>query len=135
MERNGIALEDTMVTALEDLDGLKERVCPVIDIQKSTGPLVVFDQKIENDEKLLDGSAGLPTAAYQIHVLHNTYLKMRLLSEQVKAALENLQGFCQLSLLIETVTVELGTPDLWEAKVNLFRRTYNVTFQYQFKEE
>ena len=77
MEQNGIALEQTMVAALEALDGLKERVCPVADIQKSTGPLVVYDQNGEVAQKDLSGSAGLVTATYQLHILHNTYLKMR----------------------------------------------------------
>lgn len=135
MEQNGIMLEEIMVAALEALEGLKERVCPVIDIQKSTGPLVVYDQNKENDQKTLSGNAGLPSAAYQIHVLHNTYLKMRQLCERVKTALENLQGVYQLPVLIESVTVELATPDILESRVNLFRRTYNVIFEYQFKEE
>lgn len=135
MEVNGIALEETMVATLEALDGLKERVCPVIDIQKSTGPLVVYDQQKENSDKSLLGNTGLITAAYQIHVLHNTYLKMRQLCESVKTALENLQGFYHSPLLIESVAVELGTPDIRESKVNLYRRTCDVTFQYQFKEE
>lgn len=135
MEQNGIMLEEIMVAALETLEGLKERVCPVIDIQKSTAPLVVYDQNKENDQKTLSGNAGLLLAAYQVHVLHNTYLKMRQLAEQVKSALEALQGHQESLLLVEAVTVELGSPDLLESKVQLFRRTYNVLFNYQIKEE
>lgn len=135
MEHNGIALEQTMVAAMEAVEGLRERVCPVEDIQKSTGPLVVYDQREESDAKMLSGSTGLMTAAYQVHVLHNTYLKMRQLSEQIKDALNALQGFHESPLLIETVNIELGSPDIRENRVQLFRRTYNVTFQYQIKEE
>lgn len=135
MEHNGIALEQAMVAALESVEGLKDRVCPVVDIQKSTGPLAVYDQRIENDKKTLLGNAGLLEAEYQVHVLHNTYLKMRQLAENVKCALEALQGYYNPPLLIETVTVELGSPDILESKVQLFRRTYNVLFQYQIKEE
>ena len=135
MEHNGIALEQTMVETLEAVEGLKERVCPVEDIQKSTGPLVIYDQREESDTKTLSGSTGLMTAAYQVHVLHSTYLKMRQLSEQIKAALNVLQGFRESPLLIETVNIELGSPDIREHKVQLFRRTYNVTFQYQIEEE
>lgn len=135
MELNGIALEEAMVAALEAINGLFERVCPVEDIQKSTGPLVVYDQRQEQDTKTLTGNAGLMTAGYQVHVLHGTYLKMRQLSEQVKAALNALQGFYKPPLLIETVEVELGSPDIRENRVQLFRRTYNVIFRYQIKEE
>lgn len=135
MERNGIALEQTLTAALEAIEGTKERVCPVADIQKSTGPLVVYDQRKEQGEKALSGGVGLMTAVFQVHVLHNTYLKMRQLSEQVKAALEGLQGYHEAPLLIESADAELGTPDILETKVQLFRRTYNVTFQYQIEEE
>lgn len=135
MEKNGIGLEQTMKEALEVIDGLKDRVCPVVDIQKSTGPLAVYDQRGENEQKALTGGSGLLTAEYQIHVLHNTYFKMRQLAEQVKATMQALEGAAHLPLLIETVNVELGSPDILESKVQMFRRTYNVTFQYQIKED
>lgn len=135
MEQSGILLEETIVEALKALDGLSDRVCPVVDIQKSTGPLVVYDQRIEKEEQELIGGSGLQTAGFQIHVLHSTYRKMRLLSESVKSALLKLQGVINGPLLIEAVTAELATPDILETKVQLFRRTYNFTFNYQIKEE
>lgn len=135
MERNGIALEQILAENLEAIESLKDRVCPVVDIQKSTGPLAVYDQREESDQKALSGATGLLSAAYQVHVLHNTYLKMRQLAERVKAALNALQGYHQSPLMIEAVSVELGTPDILESKVQLYRRTYNVIFQYQIEEE
>lgn len=135
MEENGIALEIAMVAALEKIDGLSGRVCPVIDIQKSTGPLVVYDQRRETEEQDIAGPNGLMYAEFQIHVLHNTYMNMRLLCEKAKDKLQALQGLQATPLLIETVEVELATPDLFEGKVELFRRTYNVKFNYQIKEE
>lgn len=135
MNTNGISLEETMVAALEALDGLNGRVCPVVDIQKNTGPLVVYDQRTETDEQELAGDTGLQTAGFQIHVLHGTYMKMRLLSETVKSALKSLRGTSNGPLRIEAVIVELATPDIREERVQLFRRTYNVTIFYQIKEE
>lgn len=135
MDTTGILLEETMVETLETLDGLHDRVCPVVDIQKSSGPLVVYDQKTEVQEQELSGDTSLQSASFQIHVLHSTYRKMRLLSETVKTALKTLQGRSKGPLLIEAVVLELATPDLLEVKVQLFRRTYNVIFYYQIKEE
>lgn len=135
MENHGILLEQTMVAALTRLDGLSDRVCPVIDIRKNNGPLVVYDQKTENQEQELSGDSGLQAAAFQIHVLHGTYRTMRLLSENVKSALKSLRGIRNGPLLIEAVILELATPDILEGNVQLFRRTYNVNFYYQIKEE
>lgn len=135
MENHGILLEETMVAALTKLDGLSDRVCPVIDIRKNNGPLVVYDQKTENQEQELSGDSGLQMAAFQIHVLHGTYRTMRLLSENVKSALKALRGIRNEPLLIESVILELATPDILEGNVQLFRRTYNVNFYYQIKEE
>ena len=135
MEHNGIALEEALVAALEAVEGLKERVCPVVDIQKSTGPLVVYDQREENCQQTLIGQTGLMTAGFQIHVLHGTYFKMRQLAERVKEKIYSLCGYNTAQLLVEAITVELASPDIMETKVSMFRRTYNVTIQYQIKEE
>lgn len=135
MEEKGIALETAMVAALEGIEGLPGRVCPVVDIHKSTGPLVVYDPRRESEERSIDGREGLLFAETIVHVLHNGYKKMRLLCEDVKAALEALEGLDKAPLLIEAVEVELATPDIHEQKVELFRRTYNVKFYYQIKED
>lgn len=135
MDNNGIRLEETLVATLEALEGLKDRVCPVIDIQKSTGPLIVYDQRSEGDEQDLSGDSGLSAAVYQLHILHGTYLKMRRLSEMAKTAVKALRGKTDGVLTIEAVTVELASPDILENKVQLFRRTYNVKISYQIKED
>ena len=135
MENNGILLEESRVAALEALDGLSDRVCPIVDIKKSTGPLIVYDQQTEGDEQELDGDAGLLTATFQVHVLHNTFRQMRLLSEKTKSTLKTLRGKIEGPLRIEAVTVELASPDILETKVQMFRRTYKATFYYQIKEE
>lgn len=135
MEENGIALESAMVAALEGIEGMAQRVCPVIDIHKSTGPLIVYDPRRETEERSMDGRAGLLYAEMQLHVLHNTYMKMRQLSEKAKAALQAMEGLRKAPLLVEAVEVELATPDLLEGKVELFRRTYDVKIHYQIKED
>lgn len=135
MEQNGTALEAALLAAIEALDGMEDRVCPVVDIKKSTGPLAVYDQLREGDSRDLSGPTGLLSATFQVHVLHGTYMKMRQLSDNIKKALNGLSGRGEPPLLIEAVTVELASPDLLEAKVQLFRRTYNVEFLYQIKED
>ena len=132
---NGILLEEALVAALEAVPGLADRVCPVEDIQKSTGPLAVYEQQTEQEETCLDGAAGLCTAAFKIHVFHGTYRKMRLLAEQAKKAVKSLRQCTKGALCIEEVTVALTHPDVREERVHLFRRAYSVTIQYQIKED
>ena len=129
-----LQLEETLVAVLGAVDGLSGRVCPVQDIQKSSGPLAVFEQQGEAEENAIDGLTGLCSAEYKIHVLHGTYEKMRLLAEQIKKAVYSLRQSAKDCLYIEEVAVTLASPDIYEDRVRLFRRTYKVTIQYQIKE-
>lgn len=133
--KNGLLLEETLVAALQAIDGLSGRVCPIQDIQKSSGPLAVFDQQDESQENAIDGPTGMSTAVYKIHALHGTYEKMRLLAEQIKTTIQALRQYAEGSLYIEEVTITLASPDIYEDRVQLFRRTYKVTIQYQIKED
>ena len=130
-----LLLEETFVAALEAVDGLSGRVCPIQDIQKSTGPLTVFEQQDESEDEAIDGLTGLCIAVYKVHAMHNTYTKMRLLAERIKKTIQSLRQCTKGSLYIEDVTVIMASPDLYEDRVRLFRRTYKVTIHYQIKEE
>lgn len=129
-----LQLEETLVAALGAVDGLSGRVCPVQDIQKSSGPLAVFEQQGEAEENAIDGLTGLCSAEYKIHVLHGAYEKMRLLAEQIKKSIYSLRQNTKDPLYIEEVVITLASPDIYEDRVRLFRRTYKVTIQYQIKE-
>lgn len=135
MEDKDIALEAALVAALEEIEGLKGCVCPVIDIHKSTGPLIVYDPRKETEERSISGRTGLLYAEFIVHALHNSYTKMRQLCGKAKKALQALEGLEKPPLRIETVDVELTTPDLFESRVELFRRTYIVKIEYQIEEE
>ena len=135
MENNELLLEKKLVAALETVDDLSGRVCPVEDIQKSTGPLAVYEQQEETEENCIDGLSGLAVAVYKIHVFHGTYQKMRLLAEQVKKAVLDLRQSAFGILCIEEVTMKMAHPDVMENKVHLFRRAYSVTIHYQIKED
>lgn len=133
--KNGLLLEDTLVAALEAVDGLADRVCPIQDIRKNTGPLAVFEQQEEIEETALDGLTGLETAVYIVNAMHNTYEKMRLLAEQIKNTMKALRQHAEGSLFIEDVAVALASKDIYEGRVQLFRRAYKITIQYQIKED
>ena len=133
--KNGLLLENTLVAALRAVDGLSDRVCPIQDIRKSDGPLAVFDQQEESEEMAMDGLTGLETAVYIVHAMHGTYEKMRLLAEQIKNTIQALRQHAEGSLFIEDVAIALASRDIYEDRVQLFRRSYKVTIQYQIKED
>lgn len=130
-----LLLEETLVAALEAVEGLSDRVCPIIDIQKSTGPLAVFEQQDESEENAIDGTTGLCVAIYKIYAMDGTYSKMRLLAEKIKKAVTSLRQYEKETLCIEEVVVKMAAPDIYEDRVRLFRRTYQITIHYQIKEE
>lgn len=135
MENRGTIVENAIVAALELLDELGDRICPVVDIQKSTGPLVVYEKRRMSAERDISGPTGLRSADFNIFILHSTYEKMSNLADSVESALNALPESDYSPLLIEAVIVEQSMPDLYESKVQLFRRTYTATIQYQIKEE
>ena len=136
MENSENFVDEALKKALESVPDLLGRVCPVADIRHSEGPLAVYEQKAESEENAMDGLTGLATAVFLVHVIHNTYERMRLLSEQAKRAVKTLRQSTHNSLHIEEVTVSLATPDIYELRVDQFRRSYQITIQYQsFKED
>ena len=110
--KDGLLLEETLVAALEAVEGLSDRVCPILDIQKNTGPLAVFEQQDESEENAIDGLTGLCTAVYLVHAMHGTYTKMRLLAEQIKNAIQTMRRYADVSLCIEGVAITLAVPDI-----------------------
>lgn len=128
----GLALERAMVESLGKIEGLKGRVCPIMDVHKSDGPLIVYQQRTETERHDLSGRTGLLEADFLIFVLHSTYERMRHLAETVKDTLYALHGD---HLRIEHITIELANPDLQELRVSLFRRSYAVKINYQIKED
>lgn len=132
MESKELILEETLVAEIEAIEGLPGRVCPVVEIHISTGPVVVYDQRKETEEPDISGGTGLLTAEFDVHCLHSTYKKMRLLAEAVKKQIKGMQRDGS-PLIIESVQVEQTTPDILESRVQLYRRTYNVRIQYQIQ--
>lgn len=132
MAKYGLALESALVARLEEIKGLAGRVCPIMDVRKSDGPLVVYQQRAETERQDLSGRTGLMEADFLVFVLHGTYEQMRSLAEEVKETLYALHG---AHLAVENVTVELANPDLQELRVSLFRRSYTVRINYQIKED
>lgn len=135
MEEKKLQLEETLVAVLSGIDGLKNRISPVIELCDITPPMVVYEESAETERQALDGLTGLLTAKYVIHTFAASYKAVRILAEKVRSALHALDGSYSNGLLIENITIELAAQDRYSSKSVLYRRAYSVTINYQIKEE
>lgn len=121
-------------TALEKIEGLSGKVYPMGGLKKAAAPFVFYLQMAEDEEYTLAGPAGLQTASFEINCVAQTYASLIALAGSVRPALQALEGTMHDDLLIERVTIRQASPDLKEMEVNLYRRMYVLTVNYQ-KEE
>ena len=117
--------------AMETIDGLAGQVYPLQAIKNAVAPFVFYRQTEEDDAYALDGPASLMTASYEIHCVAQTYAGLVALSGAVRPALQALQGTTHDDLLVERVAIRQASPDLKETDVNLYRRIYILSINYQ----
>ncbi len=135
MEEKMLQLEKTLVAVLSDINGLHDRISPVIELCDIKPPLVVYEETTETETQALDGATGLFTAKYVIHAFGASYKAVRILGERVRSKLRSLDGLSGEGLLIENINIELAAQDRYSSKSVLYRRAYSVTINYQIKEE
>ena len=120
--------------ALETIDGQAGKVYPMSGLKNAAAPFIFYLQMSEDDEYTLDGSTGLQTASFEINCVAKTYASLIALAGSVRQVLQALQGTKHDDLLIERVTVRQASPDLKEMEVDLYRRMYVLTINYQEEE-
>lgn len=126
--------EQAIKTVLETVDGLRGKVYPIAGLKTATAPFVFYLQIGETEDCDFDGGAGLLSATYEINCVAKTYASLVGLSGAVRSALQALQGYKYKGVLIERATIAQTSPDLKEKEVNLYRRMYVLTVDFQ-KEE
>lgn len=122
-------------TALETIEGLSGKVYPMSGLKNAAAPFVFYLQLSEDDEYTLEGSTGLQAVSFEINCVANTYASLVALAGSVRPVLQALQGTTHDDLLIEWVTIRQASPDLKEMEVNLYRRMYVLTVNYQKEEK
>lgn len=127
--------EQLIKTALEPIDGLAGKVYPMGGLKNAAAPFIFYLQMTEDEDHSLDGPTGLLSAAYEINCVAKTYASLVWLAGAARPALQALQGTTHDDLLIEHVTIRQVSPDLKETEVNLYRRMYVLTVDYQKEEK
>lgn len=127
--------DEVIKTALESIAGLDGRVFPLEGLKNAAAPFVFYLQISEDDEYTLDGSTGLQAVSFEINCVAKTYSSLVAMAGSVRPVLQALQGTTHDDLLIERVTIRQASPDLKEMEVNLYRRMYILTVNYQKEEK
>ena len=122
-------------TALETIDVLSGKVYPMEGLKNAAAPFVFYLQMAEDEDHSLDGLTGLLSASYEINCVAKTYASLVWLAGATRPALQALQGTTHDDLVIERVTIRQASPDLKEMEVNLYRRMYVLTVDYQKEEK
>ena len=123
--------EEAILTALEPIAGLRDKVYPMEALKNATAPFVFYCQTAGDEEDDLDGQTGLQTTAFEIHCVAKSYAALVSLAGAVRLALQGMQGRTYGSLLIERAKVRQASPDLHEREVNMMRRVYTLQLDYQ----
>lgn len=123
--------EERIKTALESVDDLPGKVCPLEGLKNASAPFVFYLRRTEDEEDALDGPTGLQEGAFEVNCVARSYAELVALAGAVKPALQALQGTTTGGLYIERATVRMTSPDLKEKEVNLYRRMYVLQLNYQ----
>lgn len=127
--------DEAIKAALEAIEGLSGKVYPLEGLKNASAPFVFYLQQLEDEEEVLEGHTGLLSASFEINCVAKTYAGLVALAGAVRTALQALQGAAYDGLLIERAAVRQASPDLKETEVNLYRRMYVLTVNYQNEEE
>ena len=123
--------EEAVLTVLEPIEGLRDKVYPAEALKNATGDFVFYLQHGEDEEETLEGPTGLMSAVFEINCVSRTYAGLARLVSAVRTALQSMQGVTYGDLLIERASVRQASPDLKEKEVNLYRRMLTLAIHYQ----
>ena len=127
--------EQAILTVLEPIEELQNKVYPAEAIKNAAAPFVFYLQHTEDEEETLDGPTGLMSALFEVNCVAQSYASMLWLVSTVRPALQSMQGQTYEDLLIERVSVRQASPDLKEKEVGLYRRMLQLEIHYQKEEK
>lgn len=123
--------EQAVVTALEQIDGLADKVFPAEALKNAVPPFVFYLLDEDSEKEALDGPVGLCSAALEIHCVARNYGELVSLASAVRTALRGMQGQTFDGMLIERTVIRQRSPDIKETEVNLYRRMFVLQLDYQ----
>ena len=106
-------------------------------------PFAFYIPTEDEEDRDLNGPAGLQHFTAQLHLVGGTHRGMQLLCQRAKKAVRDMTGetyssetpgWPRGSILVEEARAAQSSPDLYDAGVGLYRRVYTVQIDYQTEE-
>ena len=110
---------------------LKGRVYHAEALKGAPAPFVFWLQTGEEYEETLDGPTDLEETTLEIHVVARNLRSLNDISGKVRDAIFDLQGQTQGGILFERLVITMISPVINEHEVNLYRKVYEVSINYQ----
>ncbi|MHC1696453.1 MAG: DUF3168 domain-containing protein [Eubacteriales bacterium] len=125
-----MAIEDVLKETLETVAGLSGQVYPLNAPEDNPAPYLTYLQSSGEEYDALDDWTGLYKGSYELNVLHRSYKEMKQLAALVIAKLKTLQGTTISEILVQSVSIDENSPELYETQIKLYRKIINITIQY-----
>lgn len=125
-------IEKGLITELTSIDGLMNKVSPVISAQNIATPYLVYTLNNVERENSLNGITGLCGATYQLDIFHSNYSDLKDLSKLVldKITSLNNRNIGNTNTYIQQIDIE-NELNFYETEVNLYRQTIEFLIYYK----
>lgn len=118
-------------TAINGISAVSGKVYHAEALKNASAPFVFWLQTEEQFQQTLEGRTELGEDQYEVHIVTKNLEALDSISASVREAVEALQGEIQNGIRYEAVTVRQISPVINEHEVNLYRKVYEVTINYQ----
>ena len=122
---------DAAYQAIDAIQTVSGRVFHAEALKNASAPFIFWIQTGERFEQTLEGYTELGEDRYEIHIVTKNLSDLNSISRAVWNALIDLQGEEKNGVLYENVQITQVSPVIDEREVNLYRKVYSVTINYQ----
>lgn len=122
---------DAVLDALASVPAVRGKLYHAEALKGATAPFVFWLQTGERYEEDLNGPTELEEARYEFHTVAKNLDSLNKISRAVRNAILPLQGQTKGGILFEHVVLSQISPVINEHEVNLYRKVYEITINYQ----
>lgn len=126
-----MTLDDIIKTTVGSIPELRNKVHPYTANILSKPPFAFYMQDGFSQKMTLDGSTGLYSADYQVHIAGKTNATVQKLGELAAGRLEALTGTLHGGISIDYAECRQKMPTIPEREVNLYRRPLSLHLEYR----